>query len=407
MRALSLYVLLTTVLLSPSLGAQTLALTEPEALARLDPNSPHVQALRAGVDIARAAQLAAGRWPNPRVTFNRESVAGATENMVLVAQPLPITGRRGLDVEAAAARVAAVGARADDLTRRLRADLRLAFAAVWLAQTRERELARVHEQVQELAAVLARREAAGDAAGFDCLRAEREAFDLEADRALTATELSRAQAALAGLFASPVDPAAVVAVRPDVDRAMVPPLEMLMTRAEASRGELLALERDAEAARLATRAADRRRVPEPEVVAGTKSSSVLGGDVGSVIAVQATIPLFDRARPERALAVAQAAEADARAEAFRLVLRAQVAALRAAVLERRAAVDRYRTAAAASDDVERIARISYDAGERSILELLDAYRTAADARIREAALDAAAWEAAIELEYVSGWEMSS
>ena len=303
--------------------------------------------------------------------------------------------------------LAAVGARADDLTRRLRADLRLAFAAVWLAQTRERELARVHEQVQELAAVLARREAAGDAAGFDRLRAEREAFDLEADRALTATELSRAQAALAGLFASPVDPAAVVAVRPDVDRAMVPPLEMLMTRAEASRGELLALERDAEAARLATRAADRRRVPEPEVVAGTKSSSVLGGDVGSVIAVQATIPLFDRARPERALAVAQAAEADARAEAFRLVLRAQVAALRAAVLERRAAVDRYRTAAAASDDVERIARISYDAGERSILELLDAYRTAAAARIREAALDAAAWEAAIELEYVSGWEMSS
>ena len=144
MRALSLYVLLTTVLLSPSLGAQTLALTEPEALARLDPNSPHVQALRAGVDIARAAQLAAGRWPNPRVTFNRESVAGATENMVLVAQPLPITGRRGLDVEAAAARVAAVGARADDLTRRLRADLRLAFAAVWLAQTRERELARAY-----------------------------------------------------------------------------------------------------------------------------------------------------------------------------------------------------------------------------------------------------------------------
>jgi outer membrane protein TolC len=54
--------------------------------------------------------------------------------------------------------------------------------------------------------------------------------------------------------------------------------------------------------------------------------------------------------------------------------------------------------------VERIARVSYDAGERGILELLDAYRTSASARVRQAALDASAREAEIELEFVSGWE---
>jgi outer membrane protein TolC len=55
--------------------------------------------------------------------------------------------------------------------------------------------------------------------------------------------------------------------------------------------------------------------------------------------------------------------------------------------------------------IERIAQVSYDAGERGILELLDAYRTASTARVRQAALDAAARQPEIELEYVSGWEV--
>ena len=49
--------------------------------------------------------------------------------------------------------------------------------------------------------------------------------------------------------------------------------------------------------------------------------------------------------------------------------------------------------------------MSYEAGERGILELLDAYRTASSARVRQAMLDAAVREAEIELEFVSGWEI--
>jgi outer membrane protein TolC len=55
--------------------------------------------------------------------------------------------------------------------------------------------------------------------------------------------------------------------------------------------------------------------------------------------------------------------------------------------------------------LERIARVSYDAGERGILELLDAYRSGASARVRSAALDASVRQAEIELEFVSGWEI--
>jgi cobalt-zinc-cadmium efflux system outer membrane protein len=68
--------------------------------------------------------------------------------------------------------------------------------------------------------------------------------------------------------------------------------------------------------------------------------------------------------------------------------------------------DRYRSALAdGSDQIERIAQVSYDAGERGILELLDAHRTAASARVRQVELESAVREAEIELEFVSGWEI--
>jgi len=59
----------------------------------------------------------------------------------------------------------------------------------------------------------------------------------------------------------------------------------------------------------------------------------------------------------------------------------------------------------ATAELERIAQVSYDAGERGILELLDAYRVTATARVRQGALDLAARQAELELEFVSGWEI--
>jgi cobalt-zinc-cadmium efflux system outer membrane protein len=387
-------------------GAQSLPLTETEALVRLSPNSPRVRAMRAAIEVARADVLAAGRWPNPRVIVDRESVAGVTEYLTMVAQPLPITGRRGFEVQAAAALVDASANRSDDAMRRARTDLRLAFAQLLAAQVREGELTGARDHLRGLAEVLAKREAAGDAAGFDRLRAEREVLDLDADRASASTERARAQAMIASFFAEAVDAPRIVAMDRATPPAAVPTVDALLERADSVRGELLALRKEIDAAHFSARAADRRGVPEPEIVAGTKSSTFGGGDIGSVLTVEAVVPLFDRGRPERALALARASQAEARADAFRMALRADVAALRAAVLERRDTADRYRSAAVDSAaQIERIAQVSYDAGERGILELLDAYRSGASARVRQASLDLATRQAELELEFVSGWEI--
>jgi cobalt-zinc-cadmium efflux system outer membrane protein len=400
-----------------SAGAQSIALTERDALARLSPEDPRVRALRAPIELSRADVLAAGRWPNPRVSVERQSVAGVTEYYTSVSQVLPVTGRRAFEVQAAEALVQARSRRADDDVRRLRADLRLAFADLMAAQTRERELTTSRDRLREVSQLLARRENAGDAAGFDRLRAEREVLDIDSDLVVATTERAMAQARLAGFLGPGVDAARLVAVDLAAPRPSVPELDVLMTQAESSRGAFAAFQHELESARLAGRAADRRRVPEPELFGGTKSSTagtggaggavtVGSGAIGPLVGVQVTLPLFDRAGPERAVAQARALQAESGAEALRSVVRSEAEALREAVIQRRAAADRYRKEALASAiEIERIAQVSYDAGEGGILELLDTYRVGAAARLRQTALDLAVRRAEIELGFTTGWEM--
>ncbi len=407
MRALCVRAALLAVFLPVGVCAQTVSLTESQVLALLSAEAPRVSAARAPIALAAADVLAAGRWPDPRVTFNREAVAGTTENMLMVSQPLPVSGRRRLDVSAAGARVAATTSRAEEQVRRVRADLRRAFTALWAAQTSERELVRGRDRLQELATVLERREAAGDAAGFDRLRAEREVIEADVDRANAALVRIRAQAMLVAFFASPPgDPALVEVVRTEGTPPAIPSVEDLAARAARARGDVSALQHDLEAAGFAEQSAGRRRIPEPEVVAGTKSSNAGGGDIGSLVSVHVTVPLFDRGRAERAAAQARASQARAEAAVLDGVVRAEIVAWRAAVLARRDIAERYRGAVTATaEQLERIALVSYDAGERGILDLLDAIRTASSARVRQVALDAAVRDAEIELELVSGWEL--
>ena len=406
MRPLLVRVTLAMAFLPATVGAQSIALTEPQVLAQLTPENPRVRAITAPIDVVRADVLAAGRWPNPRVTYDRESVAGVTEHLAMVGQVLPITGRRPLEVSAASALVDAASGRASDQLRRLRADVRLAFADLVAAQRRESELTSMRDRLQDLSAVLAKREAAGEAAGFDRLRAEREVLELDIDRAAAAADRARTQATLNGFLASSSAGTGITAVGADATRVPLPSVDELMTRAEQTRGEVSALRHEIDSASFAERAAGKRVIPEPEVVAGTKSSNAGSGDIGSVVTVHVPIPLFDRGRPEQAAARAKRSQAEAQLEVLRLALRSQIASWRDLVAQRRESADRYRTTAVpASMNLERIAQVSYDAGERGILELLDAFRGAASARVRQAELDLAVRRAELELEFVSGWEI--
>ena len=382
--------------------AQTV-LTEAEALARFSAGV-YAQATRAGAEVARAEEHRAGQWSNPILSFGREGAAGVTETITSVAQPLPVTGRLGLERREAVALALAVEGRADDVVRRARADLRLAYADVASAQGRETELAHTRERLTALVVALDRRVAAGDAAGFDRLRAEREVLEVDADLRIAAVERARAQGVLGALIgATAAENDFRVADLPATAPSL-PSVTALVTQARRARGDVQALVRDREAATFAAQAAGKRRFPEPEAFGGAKTSSA--GGTGSVFGVQATLPLFNRGAADRAVAEARIRQADQRLALSEQALAAQVASAHAASELRHAAAVEYRGAATrTADDLERIARVAYDAGERGILELVDAHRLASQARLRQVALDLAARQADIELEYVSGWEV--
>ena len=185
----------------------------------------------------------------------------------------------------------------------------------------------------------------------------------------------------------------------------MPPVEALVERAESSRGELLALRKEIEAAPVAGRAADRRWIPEPEIVAGTKSSSAGGGDVGSVFACKPRFRCSTVASPSGRWRRRGPSGRGADRGVSRCCARRSPAGAPPSI-ERRDAAERYRAAAVDSaDQIERIAQVSYDAGERGILELLDAYRTRSRRACGRPRSTRRCGKAEIELEFVSGWEI--
>ena len=320
MRAVVLCAALAAAVVPSSAGAQSLSLTESEALARLSADSPRVRAIRAG-DRRRARRRAGGRplaesAGHVRPRIGRRRHREHDDGGAAAADHRPARARRAGGVGAGRRR-----ARAAPTTRcaALRADLRLAFAQLVAAQVRERELTAARDRLRELADVLAKREAAGDAAGFDRLRAEREVLDVDADRAAAATERARAQAIARELLrrrGRPVAHRRRRRRRPP--RAPLPPVEALVEQAESIRGELLALRKEIDAARFVgaggrspARFPSRRSSPAPSRRRRAAATSAASSRV------HATIPLFDRAQPERALAEARARQAEARAEAFR------------------------------------------------------------------------------------------
>ena len=188
-------------------------------------------------------------------------------------QLLPITGQRSSQMEAASALVEAASSRADDAVRRARADLRWTFAQLAAAQARERELTSARDRLRDLSEILSSaRPPAMRPASIACGRSARCSTWTPIARPRPA-ERARAQAALAAFSPSRSIRRGSSRSCPIRDRSPpLPTVDALIERAIASRGELAAFRKEVDAANLSVRAADRRKLPEPEVIAGTKSS---------------------------------------------------------------------------------------------------------------------------------------
>jgi cobalt-zinc-cadmium efflux system outer membrane protein len=381
-------------------------LTESEAVARFMANNPRIRALNARIEEVSAVHAERVLWPNPAVTFSRESVFSTDDTFLLARQELPIAGRRRH--LKTAGRIAVEAAQADARFRTLQgqADLRTAYTALLLAQEREAVLRNGIEALQGLVAVLRVREEGGEGSSYDRIRGARAVLDLEADLAAAAAARAQAQGQLAAYLGAQVLPETLVAADALAPSATVPLLATVLQEALSNRGDYRSTQLSIAQFDAEREAATRLRMPTPTFTGGLKRSVTGNASAsGYQFSVDIATPLFSRGQAAAALASAQKARAEAEAESRRMRIEAEVRAAHTALGIHQERAARYRQSAAAiAEPLATIGRVAYEEGELGILELLDSDRQALDARLRILDFAAAARRAAIELDRAIGRE---
>ncbi|MBI5899532.1 MAG: TolC family protein [Rhodocyclales bacterium] len=385
-------------LLALAAGSAMAGLTEAEALrlALARPELADLQQARLGE--ADADVLEAGTWPNPALELARDRTGASRETTWRIAQPIDLSGRRGLRTEAARHRLRAAEADNAAQGETRRAEVRRIFHEALRQQLAARAVAAWAARFADIGRIVDKLASLGEVAGYDRRRLARERQSAEAKLAEVRAELERARARLAALIGR--EPGAELDDRlsPEPPR----PLPVLQARL-AARPEFAALAARAKAAEADNAAAQNQL---PELTLGIGGKRIDDGPLrenGNLLMLSFTLPLFDRqqARDRRSAAQAQATLAELglarqQAEGDLLGLHRQTTQLIAAAT-------RYRSEAVApSAELVRIAETAYHAGESTILELLDAYRGALDAELTALDLEAKARGAGIELDQLTG-----
>jgi cobalt-zinc-cadmium efflux system outer membrane protein len=367
--------------------------TEREVVDLIVRDGPQARAIRAESEVTRREQLARLAYPNPVVTYSRES-AGFTE-FFQAEQPLPLFGARAALSRVGVAATAAAEAERDARLWLLRSDAAAAVARLVAEQSRL-ELSQVHaREVARLVEILRTREREGEGSRFDRLRAEQELRDARQIVTSAGVSVVKGRAMLAALL--PRD-TAVTRIAGTLDPQRAPAAaEVLIAKAISTRAELRALQQLAERATLEADAARRVRLPSPNLLGGLKrAEDVSGQQTGAVFGLSVSVPLFDAGGRESARWAAERARVEAERASIEVRIRSEVVGASEVLSMRQAVLSE--DAEGAGDELAQTAEVAYREGEVGILELLDAVRTASRARSRsiELRLDARLAQIALE-----------
>lgn len=383
------------------------ALTERDVVSRALQRAPLTDAIEGEVAIEEGRARAASAYPNPQLSYMREQTFGTFgtgEDYLSVAQVIDLGHRRGLHGDAGDARARAARREGDASRLAIAAEARLRFYEVLYRQDRVAALEGWVSRIDEALAIVTRREQRGDAATYDRRRLEREravaAGRLETERAA----LERASARLRALLGTGAGGASA-----RVTGRLLPedePVALASLRASSnSRPDLLALDLRIEAASLDRTAASRWWVPDLRLEGGWKGIDLgrQGRTDGFLLGASLSIPLWDQSSGLARIAEGEAQAARGRRALLESELDGELGGARAeAVRLRRAATEFREQTGAASGDLVRIASAGYEGGELGLLELLDAYRGAADDSLSALEMEHAARRARIELDRLTG-----
>lgn len=380
-------------------------LTEDQVVARALERPAFVDAVRGTIEAQDGVLQASNLVPLPQITYLREQTfgtAGTGEDYLSVAQTIRLGYRHSARAAARKAKGAAARHDSEALRVHVAAEARERFYDVMHRQSRVAALEAWIVRIDEMLAIVTRREKRGDAALYDRKRLERERAVASArlDTELAALDRARARlGAVLGESARAPNITGVLLPTPDVAS-----LDALRTTT-ATRPDLRALDLRATAARHELASYSRAWLPDLRIEAGWKGVGMPGQGRADGFMAAAMLSLAPR---NLAAGMRRAARGEARAAIGRRALvqseiRGELEGTRAEALRLYAAALEFRDQAVqTSADLVRIASIGYEGGELGLLEILDAHRGAADDALALLDLEHAARHARIELDRLTG-----
>jgi len=343
--------------------------------------------------------------PNPEATFEREgftTAGGRTiETSYGLAQQIDLAGRRGLARNSAVQRLSATESELRGDRDSTVAEVRKAFGEALYRSRMVDVLKHGLARLTTTTAVIARLAAAGEASGYDRRRVNRELQGARVRLETAAAESARSRAILAAYLAL----ANSADIKPVGSPLPAPPeaLDVLRT-ALHERPVLAALLARADAAASELTIAQRAWIPDVTLGVGNRVIEQVGAENDRImLSVSMPLPVFDRGQPaaKRAAALREGFRAE---HALRLArLDAELNGLWQQATRLHAAALAFRTQSLASSrELTEIARAAYQAGEGSVLDLIDAYRTELDTELLSLELAYRARSARIELDQTAG-----
>lgn len=353
-------------------------------LRQAQANAPRLLESAANVRAASAQARQAHAWPNPTLGVTAEDI-GAPRNggqnqrqdTYSLTQVFEIGAKRSARIEAEERGSAAVGARERVARLAYAGELAVAYATAEAMQLRREvavaELQRARDDLRAAQAlVTAGREAPLRLAQAQANTSAAEA-SLEVASAAAADALERLSA-----LAGAAEPYTRIGQSFLIKAGLIQP----DAQWQAADAPLLAsAAADLAAASAQARAEQNRWLPDVGVTVGMRKYA-WSSDKSATIGISASIPLFDRNKYGADAARERAASAAQRVHAARL----ETAAAHRSALVQVAAARRQLQAAeqgeTAATEAYRLARIGYEAGKTSLLELLSVRRAANDARLQ-------------------------
>ena len=374
-----------------------------DALRLFQENNLSLQRARSEARSFKGTAKQARAYPNPTIQATHEPVwrkgTRQSETYLNVRQRVEWAGRSAR-IEAARQTSAAAQARAAADSAQLALQVAEAYAEAATAETRLRRLTQVTRVFRRADSSMANRETEGDASGYAVRRIRLERARYEQRLAAARLEAESARRTLARMILPGETPS--VAAEP-LPSTMPPPVSEreALRAALRRRPELRRWQLEVGARQATVQTVRREAWPDPSLTAGYKRQS--DGFDGVFLGVGMALPLFDRNQGNTEAASARLQAAQTQQSLARREIQNEVRRAHEAYVTSRRQTDLLEgNLLAGADDLLRIAQVSYDEGEMSLVELLDAADAYRDARLRAVDLRADLWKGYFELRRAMG-----